>query len=98
MSRALYGGALLGSTSQWLARTPGVLRAHVQGQSRETLDRRPGSSAWSQIEILAHLADFEVVCLGSGRAYPAGRTDPEPECGRACRGDPVCRHQPFRIA
>ena len=63
MSRALYGGALLGSTSQWLARTPGVLRAHVQGQSRETLDRRPGSSAWSQTEILAHLADFEVVCF-----------------------------------
>jgi hypothetical protein len=33
------------------------------GQSRETLDRRPTASAWSQTELLAHLADFEAVCF-----------------------------------
>ena len=27
------------------------------------LDRRPRANAWSQTEILAHLADFEVICF-----------------------------------
>jgi hypothetical protein len=27
------------------------------------LERRPGGKAWSQAEILAHLADYEVVCF-----------------------------------
>ncbi len=63
MSTSMDGRALLENTLQWLARTPGVLRAHLEGQSRETLNRRPGASAWSQSEILAHLADFEVVCF-----------------------------------
>ncbi len=63
MSTSMDGRALLENTLQWLARTPGVLRAHLEGRSRETLNRRPGASAWSQTEILAHLADFEVVCF-----------------------------------
>ena len=63
MSNTLEGRALLENTSEWLARTPGILRAHAHGQSRETLDRRPLADAWSQTEILAHLADFEVVCF-----------------------------------
>lgn len=63
MSNTLEERALLENTSEWLARTPGILRAHVHGQSRETLDRRPRADAWSQTEILAHLADFEVVCF-----------------------------------
>jgi hypothetical protein len=63
MSKSVDGRALLENTLQWLARTPGVLKAHLEGQSRETLNRRPGASAWSQTEILAHLADFEVVCF-----------------------------------
>ena len=63
MSRAMDGRALLERTSEWLGRTPGVLRAHVQGQSSETLGRRASGEAWSQAEILAHLADFEVVCF-----------------------------------
>ncbi len=63
MVATLEGSALLNAASEWLGRTPAVLRAHAQGQSRETLDRRPGGSAWSQTEILAHLADFEVACF-----------------------------------
>ena len=55
--------ALLEGTAEWLARTSGILRAHVQDQSREMLDRRPRANAWSQTEILAHLADFEVICF-----------------------------------
>lgn len=63
MSRPMDGRALLERTLQWLVRTPGVLRAHVNGQSSDTLDRRPSQKAWSQAEILAHLADYEVVCF-----------------------------------
>jgi uncharacterized damage-inducible protein DinB len=63
MSRAMDGRALLVRTLEWLARTPGILRAHVQGQSGDTLDQRPGGKAWSQAEILAHLADYEVMCF-----------------------------------
>ena len=63
MSRTSRGRGLLESAPQWLAQTPRVLRAHVEGQTREALERRPGGKAWSQAEILAHLADFEVVCF-----------------------------------
>ncbi len=63
MSRAMDGRALLERTTEWLARTPGILRAHVQGQSGDTLNRRPNGKAWTQAEILAHLADYEVVCF-----------------------------------
>jgi hypothetical protein len=63
MSTILEGHALLDYTSQWLARTPGIATAHAKGQSREILDRRPREGRWSQSEILAHLADFEVVCF-----------------------------------
>lgn len=63
MLETLQGPALLERAREWLTRTPAVLRAHVQGQSREDLDRPPRASAWSQAEILAHLADFEVICF-----------------------------------
>jgi uncharacterized damage-inducible protein DinB len=63
MARTLDGRELLERTLEWLARTAGILRAHVQGQSSQTLERRPGGKAWSQAEILAHLADYEVVCF-----------------------------------
>jgi hypothetical protein len=59
----LEGPALLEGVRNWLARTPGILQAHVMGQSREMLDRRPGEKAWSQTEVLAHLADFETICF-----------------------------------
>ncbi len=65
MLEILEGSALLEGALEWLARTPGTLRAHVQGQAREMLDRKPGETAWSQTEILAHLADFEVPCFQS---------------------------------
>jgi hypothetical protein len=63
MLEMLDGPALLEGAAEWLARTPGILGAHVQNQSREMLDRRPRANAWSQTEILAHLADFEVICF-----------------------------------
>jgi len=75
MLRKLNGQALLDELSRWLARTPAILWAHVQGQARETLDRRPRASAWSQTEILAHLADFEVVCF-QARVEQILRGDP----------------------
>jgi hypothetical protein len=59
----LEGSALLEGALQVLGRTPGILRAFVMGQSRETLGRRPTAGAWSQTEILAHFADFEAVCF-----------------------------------
>lgn len=76
MVRPAGGRALLERTTEWLGRTPGILRAHVRGQARETMDRRPGGGAWSQTEILAHLADFEVVCF-------QGRVE------RILRGEPI---------
>lgn len=54
---------LVEEVAQLLARSPGILRAMVGDQARETLDRRPGENAWSQTEILAHLAGFEVICF-----------------------------------
>lgn len=63
MGATLDGPGLLQTAPGYLARTTGVLRAFVMGQSRETLDRQPTASAWSQTEILAHLADFEAVCF-----------------------------------
>jgi len=65
MLAMLEGPALLESASECLARTPGVLRAHVQGQAREALNHKSGETAWSQSEILAHLADFEGICFQS---------------------------------
>lgn len=75
MTTNLTGQALLDEVSRWLARTPAILRAHVQGQARETLDRRPRASAWTQTEILAHLADFEVICF-QARVEQILRGDP----------------------
>ncbi len=63
MGATLDGPALLQSAREWLARTPEGLRAFVAGQSREALGRKPCADAWSQTEILAHLADFEVSCF-----------------------------------
>lgn len=75
MLRKLNGQALSDEVSRWLARTPAILRAHVQGQAQETLNRRPREGAWSQGEILAHLADFEVVCF-QARVEQILRGDP----------------------
>jgi DinB superfamily len=63
MARALVEKGLVEEVTQLLTRGPGILRALVSDQSREALDRRPGENAWSQTEILAHLADFEVICF-----------------------------------
>ncbi len=84
MDTRVTGGALPDRTDGWLARTPALLEAHVRGQSRESLDSRPGRG-WSQTEILAHLADFEVLCFQARierivRGETIARLDPD---GRA---------------
>ncbi len=63
MARALVEQGLVEEAAQLLTRSPEMLRAVVGDQARAALDRRPGEHAWSQTEILAHLADFEVICF-----------------------------------
>jgi uncharacterized damage-inducible protein DinB len=53
----------VGAEDPWqvLATTAGRLRELTQGRSREELARSPGATRWSVVQILAHLADAEVV-------------------------------------
>ena len=85
MLAMLEGPVLLQSVPEWLVRTPGVLRAIVMGESREALDRRPSEKSWSQTEILAHLADFEVSCF-------------QARVETILRGDPVLAMNPDKRA
>ena len=41
---------------------PQLLRNAVAGMSREQLLARPISGKWSTLEVICHLADFEIVC------------------------------------
>jgi hypothetical protein len=40
---------------------PQLLRAAVAGMTRQQLTARPVSGKWSTLEVLCHLADFEIV-------------------------------------
>src|SRR5690349_4161793 len=44
-----------------LSSTGDRLRGLIEGRSREELSRAPGPGRWSVAQILAHLADAEVV-------------------------------------
>ncbi len=44
-----------------LAETPGRLKALLEGSSREKWRTRPEPGRWSAAEVLAHLADAEIV-------------------------------------
>jgi hypothetical protein len=44
-----------------LSTTPRKVAALIKGVTRKTLGRRPGPESWSVTEILAHLADVEIV-------------------------------------
>jgi DinB family protein len=86
MANALAEKGLVEEVAQLLTRGPGILQALVADQSRETLDRRPGENAWSQTEILAHLADFEVICFQArldriltGEPFPSVKPDQRAE-------------------
>lgn len=46
---------------QVLGATAGRLRAIVRDTPREALRRRPAPDKWSPVEIIAHLADVEIV-------------------------------------
>ena len=41
---------------------PQLLRKAVAGMSHEQLMARPISGKWSTLEVVCHLADFEIVC------------------------------------
>ena len=54
-----------------LSSTAGRLRSLTQGRSREELARTPDPSRWSVSQILAHLADAEVVAAWRVRSVLA---------------------------
>ena len=41
---------------------PQLLRKAVAGMSQEQLVARPIPGKWSTLEVVCHLADFEIVC------------------------------------
>lgn len=43
------------------AASPDILRQAVAGMSREQVRARPIAGKWSTLEVVAHLADFEIV-------------------------------------
>src|SRR4030095_7573658 len=55
--------ALVGTNDPWtvLASTPSLLHTLVADRPRAQLERKPDPGRWSVIEILAHLADAEIV-------------------------------------
>ncbi len=55
-----------------LASTPRRLRTLITGPTREDLLRRPNPARWSTVEIVAHLADSEVVAAWRLRSILAG--------------------------
>lgn len=59
------GHEFLGQVAWQLAQTPLLLQAHLHGQTRDALDWRPADGIWSQSEVVAHLADLEVVIFQS---------------------------------
>ena len=40
---------------------PALLRTAVAGMTQEQLVARPGPGKWSTLEVICHLADFEIV-------------------------------------
>ena len=50
-----------------LEQTPVILKAILKGSDRETLDWKPKPERWSISEVLAHLADVEVMFLRRSR-------------------------------
>jgi DinB superfamily len=55
--------SLVESDDPWtiLASTPSQLRVLIAGRPRSQLEFKPGPDRWSVLEILAHLADAEIV-------------------------------------
>lgn len=75
------GDEFLGRIAWHLAQTPFLVQAHLSGQTREALDRRPADDTWSQGEVVAHLADLEVIVFRSRlerilAEQPIARFDP----------------------
>src|SRR5215207_10495321 len=54
-----------------LSSTADRLRGLIEGWTREELSRAPGPSRWSVVEIIAHLADAEIVAAWRFRSILA---------------------------
>jgi hypothetical protein len=61
---------------QVLSTTPARLRELTRGRSREVLTRAPSPGRWSVAQILAHLADAEIVGAWRFRSVLATSTVP----------------------
>jgi DinB superfamily len=70
--------ALVGTNDPWtvLASTPSLLHTLVADRPRAQLERKPDPGRWSVIEILAHLADAEIVGAWRIRAILASDGTP----------------------
>ena len=88
-----------------LAATPRQVERLVKGVSRKRLSQRPAPDQWSVTEILAHLADSELVygfrirvILGASGAPIQGiDQDAWAESSDYARHDPVLSREAFRI-
>lgn len=84
--------------------TPGKLERLVKGASSSKLAKRPAPGKWSAKEILAHLADSEIVCgyrirsiLGApGSPIDAFDQDKWAEAGNYAKRDPQVSLRVFR--
>jgi hypothetical protein len=85
--------------------TPGKVAALLRGHSRKRLATRPGLGKWSVAEILAHLADAELVTgfrmrliLGANRTpIQAFDQDAWADFSRYGKQDPYLSLEAFRV-
>lgn len=68
----------LASLIERYAAGPQILRKAVAGMSREQLVARPVAGKWSTLEVIAHLADFEIVYTDRLAAIVAENDPPLP--------------------
>jgi uncharacterized damage-inducible protein DinB len=69
--------SLLTLTDQY-SRGPELLRQAVNGMTREQLLARPVAGKWSSLEVVCHIADFEVVYADRLKAVIAEQDPPLP--------------------
>jgi uncharacterized damage-inducible protein DinB len=92
-------------TMEILAATPRKLARLVKGVSRKKLSQRPGSNKWSVTEILAHLADSEIVygyrirliLAASGTPIQATDQDEWARSSDYAKHDPVLSLEALRV-
>lgn len=91
------GHEFLGRTAWQLAQTPSLIQTHVHGQIREALDLRPRDDMWSRSEVIAHLADVEVIVFQARLAgILAGKPIPRFDPHKRAEDVPYRAMNPFR--